>query len=571
MELANKHLILNKADRLNRVFRSLENPWLFFMACWVLLFVLYYPAAMAGRVGDFPGWVSFLNANSFVDYVNRKGSGIPSLYQFTQVVTYGFYKVFGANAWCWHLLYISLQALNAVLLYVFFSRLLARSGLRHPALTACAGALLFCVSPYISEVVVWEPAFHYLLGLLLMLLVLLCAQRYLDTQKVAYAWWGGIVFLLSSYSLEVFYLTPLFVLTLGVCYRVVPGAPSGGLRSVIVSFTLPQVLVFALHFTLLQLLYHSGIAHVGTVAIQLNSANMSKALKYLFHIVLLGRFYPDGVRRSVYHFSESGAGLGIFYGLVAVVITTVLLRFRKMESPARILVLLLLWVMLSVGLLLPLWFPDTGLVIYDRYTYVLDAFLCMLLATGIGVLCNRQVFIVTMMGYGLLNIRFTHKVNTYWQQSAHIVNNLVATFPNDPGKKVLLLNLPECLAGVQMVGTRDDGEFRMMYNAIRQDKITNPVYDVEAFYMSSPADGAHVNVENDTTIKVTLNQWGTWWLYYGYGATSYETADYKVIMRDQGHWYELVLKHPATEYLLLFIAGDHWEKVDWGKKNFDQY
>jgi len=146
----------------------------------------------------------------------------------------------------------------------------------------------------------------------------------------------------------------------------------------------------------------------------------------------------------------------------------------------------------------------------------------------------------------------------------------VATFPNDPTKKVLLLNLPECLVGVQMVGTRDDGEFRMMYNSIRPDKITNLVYDVEAFYMSSPADGAHVNVVNDSTMKVILNQWGTWWLYYGYGATNYENADYKVIMRDQGHWYDLVLKHPANEYLILYTVADKWKKVDWNIKGADQ-
>jgi hypothetical protein len=122
-----------------------------------------------------------------------------------------------------------------------------------------------------------------------------------------------------------------------------------------------------------------------------------------------------------------------------------------------------------------------------------------------------------------------------------------------------------------MVGTRDDGEFRMMYNAIMPHKITNPVYDVEAFYMRSPADGTHVLVINDSTVRVTLNQWATWWLYYGYGASSYENSDYKVEMRDVGHWYDVVLKHPSSEYLLLYSIGRDWKRVDMNKKNVDQY
>ncbi len=81
--------------------------------------MLYLPASQAGRVGDFPGWVTFLNSVGFVDYINRSESGIRSLYQFTQITTYGFYKIFGANAWLWHLLYVTLHAVNAFLLYTF--------------------------------------------------------------------------------------------------------------------------------------------------------------------------------------------------------------------------------------------------------------------------------------------------------------------------------------------------------------------------------------------------------------------------------------------------------------------
>ena len=42
-------------------------------------------------------------------------------------------------------------------------------------------------------------------------------------------------------------------------------------------------------------------------------------------------------------------------------------------------------------------------------------------------------------------------------------------------------------------------------------------------------------------------------------------------MKDMGHWYYLILKHPASEYLLLYNIGDQWRKVDFDKKNIEQY
>lgn len=542
-----------------------------FGVLWATVFVLYLPAAEAGRVGDFPGWVNFLNSVSFLDYINRKGSGIPSMYQLTQMITWVFYQFFGSNAWLWHLLYITLQALNACLLFLFFRRLFTNSGISGAPLISFIGAFLFCVCPHISEVVVWEPSFHYLLGLLFIVLILLNTQSYLETGNNRFALLAGIIFFLSTYSLEVFYLTPLFVLTLGLYYRGVLYADSSRIKGIIFRFLIPQVLLFLIHLALLHLIYHQTVAHIGAISLDQNVANFSKPLKYIYHLVFLGRYFPAPLRASVYDFCESRTGLVIMYlGLVAVVFGLGI-WFKKMQNVAKATVLLFVWTTLCVGLIMPLWFPPTGFVIYDRYTYMADGFVYFFLVLWLWQLRSSIIFYPIIVIYILLNARFTHKVNSYWKQSAHIVNNLVKTFPNDPTKKVLLLSLPECLDGVQMVGTRDDGEFRMMYNATMPTKLTNPVYDVEAFYMQSPNDGAHVTVTNDSTLVITLNQWSTWWLYYGLGSTSYDNADFKVNMKDEGHLYEVTLHHQATEYLLLYSIGDQWHKVDWNKKGEAQY
>jgi hypothetical protein len=542
-----------------------------FCILWLVVFILYFPASQAGRVGDFPGWVHFLNSANFIDYINRSESGIRSLYQFTQIITCLFYKAFGTNAWLWHLLYITLQVTNAFLLFVFFRRMFSDAGAKNPPLVAITGALLFCVCPHISEVVVWEPAFHFLLGFLLILITLICAQNFIGSGRLKYAWWGGAVFFLSSYSLEVFYLTPVFVVTLGMYYRSINSIDRERFLKLLKYFSLPQAAIMVAYFIVLQLIYHGGVAHLENKSLEFGVSNFSKPLKYIFHIVFFGRFFPTEIRNRVYHFCESPLALAVFYCLSAVLFLYIAIRFRRPGNKQKTLALILVWLVCSLALILLLWFPQYGLVIYDRYTYVLCGIFYMFLAFFVCNFSNKYISTTVLALYALINIRFAHKVIAYWQQSAGVVNNLVYTFPNDPSKKVLLLDLPECLDGVQMIGSRDDGEFRMMYNAIMPHQITNPVYDVEAYYLHSPADGASVTVINDSTVHVTLDQWGSWWLYYGFGAMNYENSDYKVNMKDPGHMYELILKHPCEQYLLLYETDGKWKVADWSKKNVPQY
>ena len=327
----NKSIAYTFTSRVEKLLRG--NAIWVFGVLWATVFVLYLPAAEAGRVGDFPGWVNFLNSVSFVDYINRKGSGIPSMYQLTQMITWVFYQFFGSSAWLWHLLYITLQALNACLLFVFFRRLFINSAIEGAPIVSFLGALLFCVCPHISEVVVWEPSFHYLLGLLFIVLILICTQRFLETGNNRFALLAGIIFFLSTYSLEVFYLTPLFVLTLGLYYKGVLGARKEIFGGILTKFLFPQVLLFLVHLALLHLIYHQTVAHIGAISLDQNVANFSKPLKYIFHLVFLGRYFPAPIRARVYDFCESHTGLIIMYlGLVAVIIGLKLGLLKKDAS-----------------------------------------------------------------------------------------------------------------------------------------------------------------------------------------------------------------------------------------------
>lgn len=543
-----------------------------FSLLWVLLFLLYLPAARSGRVGDFPGWLYQLRSESFTDYVTRAHSGIRGLYHFTQVCTYFFYLLFGVHAWPWHLLHITLQAFNGFLLFSICRRLLADAGQRDAERIAYAGAILFCISPCITEVVVWESAYHYLQGFLLLLLILRWLQLFQHAQRRSYIWLAGILFFLSTFSLEVFYITPFLSLAMAMYYRFALSYDKAVFRKSIKFFFIPQLLLFALYWLLLSLRYGNiDFAHIGNSAVNDPLANMAKIPKLLFHILFFGRFFPGHLRNKVYTICDSKTAVFIGLSLIGLFLLIIALRIRKMNARTRVVSLLFVWTLMALALVTPMWFPDILLVIYDRYTYFTDGFLFMLLAVLLGSIPSKALKISLFGLYALVNLFFANRLVNYWRQSTEVVDNLVNNFPAPGNKTVIMLSLPECLNGVQMIGSRDEGEYKLMHNMLLRNKITNTVYDGLSFNMLTPQDGTHVKVINDSTVDVILNQWGTWWWYGGLGGSSYQTPDYKLNLNDPGHWYELTLKHPAEQYMLLYQVGGNWKKVNWTQKNTDQY
>ncbi len=230
------------------------------------------------------------------------------------------------------------------------------------------------------------------------------------------------------------------------------------------------------------------------------------------------------------------------------------------------------WIVLAIIIITPLSFPMSGmLMFYDRYLYLLSSMIFMLVALLGSNIRSRYLRLALFVAFGLVQYRFTYMVNLYWKYSAYINSRLLHNMPPIGNKTVLLHNLPENLHGIGMIGAQPEGEFKRMRMSFLNDSLPNTVYDVASYNICTKTDGAHVNVINDSVVRVTLNQWGTWWWYEGQGGHSYQTPDYKLDMRDVGHWYELTLKHPRENYVLLFSHGDMWETVDMNKKGDDQY
>jgi hypothetical protein len=540
-----------------------------FCATWALMFALYFPAARAGFVADFTGWLDQVQNHTFWEHINRTNYEVRSFYQLTQFVTYVFFKLFGTNAWLWHLLFITLHSINAVLLYLLSAHLLSDAGVQKGNRISFVGVLLFSISPYISEVIVWEPSFHFLQGLIFILLILGCAQRYIHTGNTKYAWWACAVYLLSTFSLEIFYITPWLVLTLALFYRYQSGSNKKNIGNTLRYFVVPMLVLFAGRLLLFRVVYGSWVSRIGAGAVTtLQLDSFGKPAKYLFHLLFLGRFFPHDIKQKVYAACDSMAGIIIFYSLVVIVLAYILLRFRNMGGRAKAASLLFVWMGITLLLLIPLWFQDLLLVLNDRYTYFTDAFFYMLVAILASYITLKFLQIALLAIFALANLRFAIQVNRYWWKSEKIISGLLRNIPEEKERTIILLNIPQNMHGIAMIGAEKTSEYKLMHDQLLPGKkIQTTVYDALAYNMETPADGAHVNVLSDSTIKVTLNQWGTWWWFETKGAYSYETGDYRLNLTDPGHEYILILKKPASQYLLLYQVGDTWKAVDMGNKN----
>jgi len=564
---------LNNPSKINQTFFLLKkgkNTLWVFVIVWLITLALYIPAAKAGWVIDASGFLYLLKHESFWDFINRTHSEDQSFYQLFMLQYYIGYKLWGLNLWMWSLLYITVQSINAYLLCILCRNIFADSGVKNGFAISLCGVLIFVICPHVSEVVICKAYYHYLQSFLFILLIMLWAVKYQHQQRNKYVLGSIIIFIMAALTLEIFYLVPFFVLSIALYYRFALGYDKRVFRKTVLYFFIPQIIVLGLYFIALYATFKFLRPHKIELTISFVDY-LSKPLKYLFHIVFLGRYFPMPIKDKIYSWCGSTKALVIFYSVVAGGFGYTVLRLKQLSGSTRAMLLFGVWIVLTIGFLMPLAFPGSALLIfYDRYTYFADGFVYVLLVLWLSRILNKNLTVFLFCIYAGLNLYFTVAVNSLWKHSAYINNRLLHGLPAVENKIVVLLNIPENMDGVPMIGSQPDGEYKALYEVF-VGNIPNKIYDAASYNMITMNDGAHVTVIGDSLVKVTLNQWGTWWWYDGHGATSYENADYKVDMKDPGHWYQLTLKHPGDNYLLLYSQGANWKTVDMSKKNQDQY
>ncbi len=537
-------------------------PAALFAVFWTVLFLLYLPAARAGWVSDTLGWLEAVRRQSFPDFVARKGYCVRSFYQLTQIVTWSLYQMFGANRWLWHLLHISLHALNAALLFSLLRGIFKDSRVEGAEGISIIAAGMFCAAPYVSEVIVWEAAFHFLQGLLLLLIQLRLLRSYLHSGRTSLAALASGLAVLSFFSLETFYLIPVFGAALCVYYHLASGWDSGRTKDAFLKIVVPQAVSVLLHVGIIRFAFGGDAGRLGNTWTNLPlTYYLVKPPEYVFHL-LGGRFLPADWRAAVYHTCSSYAGAGLFYLALGALILHVLLRFRRMTRVAQAGSLLFVWLLLAITLVSPLWFPERLLITGDRYLYMLLPAFCGLapLALVYGIRNVRLRLSIVAVIITLL-LSSTWRVNRLWQASQLLTDRLQDGLSDAPGKITILLNSPASLCGAPMIGAGEDNEAQLMHNLLYPRPLRAAVMDAPAMQLLQPGDSISISIVAPQIITVALQQPAAFWQYGPDVAHSFSNAAFSVMIDNAACCYLLRLSGPAARYRLLYQASGRWHEL----------
>lgn len=563
------------ASRLNRLLAFLTTgKWRLFVFLWIAVVILYLPSYKAGFIADFFNAVVRFHEGSFSYFINREGAYVRSLYQFTQLQLYALISLFGVHPVPWFLLFTGLHALNGTFLFLLLRRLITSFGIRRSTLIAFSSALLFLFNPNITEVTIWKGGYHYLTGVLMQLFILLCCLRYLSSHQARYAWLAGIVFALSTYTLEIFYATPFLTLFLILGYRWKGLVDSRVTNKAILYCFLPQLMLFLIHLATFRLVYGSWVAHYGSTsdfAIHLHDV-LPRFAKYLFYLVFMGGHIREDFRMEVYAaLSQPLVYNGVIL-LALLLASYLLLRFKKLQPSLQVFAFMFAGLLCSLVLATPIWFDDSFSIYNSRRCYHTGLFMYPIIGLFFfSVVKNIRFSVLLFSAYLLVCLSLTIDMVFRWRKAARIQYGVLRTFRWHSADPVLLLNIPTYYKDVRIIPAGEGNEFNKQLKIFGHDTIARKLYSVSSYNMQNYWYGAHVTVLDSLTLKVTLNQPGSWWMYNYRGATNYENDLYKVTFGGSGMDYLLQLKSRPPGMVILFQQGEEWRVVDMNRLNVEQW
>lgn len=559
---------------LNKV-SFIVHPYLrLFGLLWLAVAIIYLPAYQAGFHQDFHSTLQLYHEQSFIDYINRTGIGNQSLYQVTQLILYAFISVFGIHVLPWFLLFTLLHAVNGTLIYYFFKRLFQRLSYNPHKSVILLGCLFFLFAPVQAETVIWKAALHYLTGVAIIFIILHWLLCYLQLPKSKYIIAILCLYFVSTFTLEIFYLTPAFVFIILLSLRLAGNISKEQFKQSFTVIFLGLVAIWILHLLSYHFIYHKWVAHYELdLAASFTFQNIfGKINKYLIHIFMMEYLWPREWQTKAYEIAMSLPAVLITSSTLVGSIVLWLFQYRKTTVNTKAMLALLAMGFASFILILPMWFSDLGIMRNDRYYYLPSIFLFMFLSVAIGNIKPQKLSSIIAAIYLLINIAATENIIWKARDAAKVFWGMINHFKWFDAKQVYLLNLPNNFEGIGIIPADSPSNFNAHLKVFGKDTIHGKVFDVSSYNLQQFHNGAHVVVQDSMHLLVTLNEWGGWWWYRTLGATDYENEWYKAEGFSSGHEYRLSFKQkPDSAAVILYQQGDQWRRVDMKKIGEEQW
>jgi hypothetical protein len=536
----------------------------------VVLF--YWDTRDAGFVTDFLGWQYSFDKCTFWEIIHASDRGIKSLYHLTHLEMYTISALFGTWGLPWFLLFSTLFALNAWLIAHFLIKFTKNLKIERVEWPIFFGVLCFLFSPYQAEVMVWRASFHYLTGFAMLLSFLVLTQKYLDSSQKKYAIIANILFLLSTLTLEFFFLTPFLALVLLIFYHFHTSKITDFRQTILLFVGLPLGSL-GLYFIVFHAIYGRWIAHYGAAAHDTFYTPEAVATygKYVMkHVSCLRYFYlvlPEkyaGFKEKIFNSLDISTVSWTIYTLIVSGFLLGLSRFKVLKPKAKFIYFNFIYFSTLILPVVTLFFAMGLLSENDRLGFMASPFLFIGFFTVLSYLPKR-VFITISVLYLMFNAFFLVKTTQLWFKSEKMYSKLVQDFEWWDADEVLILNLPDNFHGVPMFRMlKSNTAFAESLEAFRRRKVTTKMYDVQRYNLVNDSDGVRVRVDSVNHLTVVFNQFGNWW----HKEAVYETECYST--KDIVGGCEVTLKPTDKKRVILFQTGSEWHVVDLSKIGIEQ-
>jgi hypothetical protein len=416
--------------------------------------------------------------------------------------------------------------------------------------------LLFLISPYQTEVVVWKVTLHYLIVINLTLINMYILLKYSFLQNKKYAIWSAAVFGISILSHELSLCTPLILGTLIVFEK---NDWQEKIKQIGL-FIAPQLAIIGLYFGAIKSLTGGFISHYGA-ATHLNfslDVIIPTISKYFIKYMTFAAYLTPEVSASYYAFANKPTVIyAVIALLLAAIIYAIYLIINKKKS-----VSLLLFLLSVIGLLpvMNLFFDHEGHITNDRFGYLASAFILMLLAYFVYQLRYGFQYIM-MIGFLFYSAKFLRENISDWRENHQIAWNLAHTYPFRPDEKVYILSCMDSYKGIQTYTTYHDewdstlGETIGILKGTAQPKI----YHIYMHIMKNYGDCFKHEVLAPNQYKLTFQQYGNWFTRLGKSTDRLlENDNFKIETDEWGMSYTITFKKLEPDARIIYQNSDQW-------------
>lgn len=525
----------------------------------VLVQIFYWQTRQAGYVTDFTGLMERIETGRFSDV--WWSLGYPGLEQVLRIVQFTMYKLFGPMGFHWYALFTLLHTANGFLLYRVLRQVNQWYQVPNPRLVAVVSALLFLLSPYQTEVLVWRVCLNYLMAGFFVLLTLTQMQRYLQSGQSRHLWWSIGWMLLGLFSFELALAGPVLVVGVVCLALLSPGfRPQRGKAWRLAFLHLALV---PLYFLARKLILGDWVGYYGA-EVHLNfdlKIILGNIFKYFTKLTVFLRYWDHPTKERIFLSFEDGFVLKTLTWAGLIAYALLFIFFRKVSRRVKLGAGLLLLFVLGLGPAINLYSAYILQVENDRYGYIASFFCVPALVVLLTILPRllRYIGWAVLLGFSGY---FLIQTTTWWRLSDEVYKSLLADYRWEEAAEVYILACPDNYEGILIFKDYSWKNLTVIdaLEWIQGKDVKGTIYQVGMFNMNAPDNSVSVQQDSSGLLQVQFNQPGNWWWHGGIGALDYDKPQFTFTRQGAGYLLELKAIHP--EAVFIYSEGGEWREWD---------